>query len=68
MKHHGISCLTRRCLQMAAASFVIALPPLAAQSQTAYPTRNIRVIVPSPTGGPSDIVARLLGDRLGASL
>jgi tripartite-type tricarboxylate transporter receptor subunit TctC len=53
---------------MAAASFVIALLPLAAQSQTAYPTRNIRVIVPSPTGGPSDIVARLLGDKLSASL
>ncbi len=68
MKHHGISCLSRRCLQMAAASCVIAVSPLAAQSQTTYPTRNIRVIVPSPTGGPSDIVARLLGDKLGASL
>lgn len=68
MKHHGISCLSRCCLQMAAALFVIAVSPLAAQSQTAYPTRNIRVIVPSPTGGPSDIVARLLGDKLGASL
>jgi tripartite-type tricarboxylate transporter receptor subunit TctC len=67
MKHHGISCLSWRCL-MAAASFVIAVLPLAAQSQTAYPTRNIRVIVPSPTGGPSDIVARLLGDKLAASL
>jgi tripartite-type tricarboxylate transporter receptor subunit TctC len=53
---------------MAAAAFVIAVLPLAAQSQTAYPVRNIRMIVPSPTGGPSDIVARLLGDKLAASL
>jgi tripartite-type tricarboxylate transporter receptor subunit TctC len=68
MKHSWISGLSRRCLQAAAASFVIAALPAAAQGQTAYPTRNIRVIVPSPTGGPSDIVARLLGDKLAASL
>jgi len=42
-----------------------ALSALAAE-QTSYPTKNIRVIVPSPTGGPSDIVARLLGDKLAA--
>jgi len=53
---------------MAAALYVVAVAPIAAQSQTAYPVRNIRVIVPSPTGGPSDIVARLLGDKLAASL
>jgi len=67
MKHYGISCLAWRCL-MAAASFIIAAPTLAAQGDTAYPARNIRVIVPSPSGGPSDIVARLLGDKLAASL
>jgi len=56
-----------RRLQIAIASFAVvavAVLPLAAQSQTAYPAKNIRVIVPSPTGGPSDIVARLLGDKL----
>lgn len=70
MKHRGIFRLTRRCLPIAVASFIAALSPLAAQSQsqTAYPTKNIRVIVPSPPGGPSDIVARLLGDKLMASL
>lgn len=40
----------------------------AAHAQTTYPTKNIRVIVPSPTGGPSDIVARVLGDKLAQSL
>ena len=47
---------------------VMAVSPLSAQAQTEYPTKNIRFIVPSPTGGPSDIVARLLGDKLLASL
>jgi tripartite-type tricarboxylate transporter receptor subunit TctC len=41
-------------------------PP--ARSQTTYPARNIRVIVPSPSGGPSDIVARLVGDKLTQAL
>jgi tripartite-type tricarboxylate transporter receptor subunit TctC len=53
---------------IAAASFVIAVSPFAAQGQSAYPTKNIRIIVPSPTGGPSDLVARILGDRLSVSL
>ena len=39
-----------------------------ALAQPAYPVKNIRVIVPSPTGGPSDIVARLIGDKLAQSL
>ena len=39
-----------------------------ARAQTAYPTKSIRLIVPVTTGGPSDIVARLLGERLAASL
>jgi tripartite-type tricarboxylate transporter receptor subunit TctC len=38
-----------------------------AQAQPAYPTRSIRFIVPVTTGGPSDIVARLVGDKLAAS-
>lgn len=62
-----------RHILIAAASFAIvtAVAPLAAHvayGQSAYPIKNIRVIVPSPTGGPSDIVARLLGDKLAQSL
>ncbi|HTP95668.1 MAG TPA: tripartite tricarboxylate transporter substrate binding protein [Burkholderiales bacterium] len=33
-----------------------------------YPTKSIRFVVPVTTGGPSDLVARLLGERLAASL
>ena len=51
-----------------AAALLGAVMPFAAHAQGAYPTKNIRVIVPSPTGGPSDIVARLLGDKLTQAL
>jgi tripartite-type tricarboxylate transporter receptor subunit TctC len=55
-----------RHLLIAAALLIHAYAP--AWAQPAYPTKNIRVIVPSPTGGPSDIVARLIGDKLATSL
>jgi len=57
-----------RHILIAAASIAIAVSPLAAHSQSAYPTKSIRFIVPVTTGGPSDIVARLLGERLSVSL
>lgn len=34
----------------------------------AFPTKPVRVIVPFPPGGPSDFVARVLANRLGAGL
>jgi tripartite-type tricarboxylate transporter receptor subunit TctC len=37
-----------------------------ARAQVAYPTRPIRVIVPFPAGGPSDVLARLIGERMSA--
>ena len=59
-----------RHILIAAAScaIVIAVAPPVARSQSAYPSKSIRFIVPVTTGGPSDIVARLLGEKLSASL
>src|SRR5471030_2794322 len=56
-----------RHVLIALASCAIAVAPPAANSQ-AYPTKSIRFIVPVTTGGPSDLVARLLGDKLAVSL
>ncbi len=44
---------------------------LAASLQTAfaqYPNKPVRIVVPVTTGGPSDLVARILGDKLSGSL
>ena len=36
----------------------------AAQAQT-YPTKNVRVLVPFAAAGPTDVIARLIGQKLG---
>ena len=38
------------------------------QSVQAYPDRPIKLIVPSPAGGPPDQIARLLSDKMAAAL
>jgi len=38
------------------------------QSAQAFPDRPIKLVVPSPAGGPPDIMARLLSDKMGAAL
>ena len=40
----------------------------AAVAQQAYPTHSVRLIVPNPPGGTTDILARLLADELTLSL
>jgi tripartite-type tricarboxylate transporter receptor subunit TctC len=37
-------------------------------AQPTYPAKPVKIVVPVTTGGPSDLVARLLGDRLSAAL
>jgi tripartite-type tricarboxylate transporter receptor subunit TctC len=38
------------------------------QSAQAFPDRPVKLVVPSPAGGPPDIIARLLSDKMGAAL
>src|SRR5262249_58551818 len=45
----------------------VSVLPLVAQAQS-YPVRSITVVVPFPAGGPSDVVARIVTDRMGRTL
>src|SRR5271169_603362 len=37
-----------------------------AVAQEVYPTRAIHIVVPFPAGGPSDVMARMIGERMSA--
>ena len=41
---------------------------LVLQSAQAYPDRPIKLVVASPAGGPPDVMARLLSDKMTAIL
>jgi tripartite-type tricarboxylate transporter receptor subunit TctC len=48
------------------AAFAIALP--AAHAQSDYPSKPVRMIVPFPAGGSTDIVGRIVAQKLGEKL
>ncbi len=52
-------------LMLASISFIAAAQAAATGAGQSYPQRPIRIIVPFPAGGPSDMQARLIGIKLG---
>jgi tripartite-type tricarboxylate transporter receptor subunit TctC len=58
--------LTRRMSLTATAG--LALAPLAARAQSAWPQRSIRLVVPFAAGGAADSAARVLTPRMGERL
>jgi tripartite-type tricarboxylate transporter receptor subunit TctC len=54
-----------RILSAATVSLALGFAPLHAQS---YPERPVKVIVPTPAGGPVDVVARLVGNYLSSAM
>ncbi|MFC3124217.1 tripartite tricarboxylate transporter substrate binding protein [Pseudoroseomonas globiformis] len=60
-----MSRLNRRTLLAAVAAWPAAGAALA---QPVWPTRTLRMVVPFPPGGPTDIVARVLAERMGREL
>ena len=55
-------------LALAAALGGLALLPALVHAQGAYPNKPIRVIVPFAAGSTTDIIARAIADKMGASL
>src|SRR5258705_7366831 len=51
------------CIAAAAAAF-----PCAVSAQSDYPNKPLRVIVPFPPGGSTDIIGRIVAQRLGEKL
>lgn len=58
--HSALPAMTRRAVLALAASLLVAG---AATAQT-YPSQPIRLIVPFPPGGPTDVASRLVGQQL----
>ncbi|HLB13438.1 MAG TPA: tripartite tricarboxylate transporter substrate binding protein [Burkholderiales bacterium] len=57
--------MKRTIISALAALAAVAAGPVAAQS---FPEKPVRIVVSFPPGGPSDILARSLGDKLTAAL
>src|SRR3981189_3466947 len=60
--------LTRRRAMAAGAGGLTALLGSAARSQQAYPSRTIKMIVPYPAGGTTDLLGRMITDQLKSGL
>ena len=57
----------RQFFHVAAGAAALPVMSQIARAQT-YPSRPVTMIVPYPAGGPTDTIARLLGERMRASL
>ena len=54
-----------------ASLWALAFAPVAAQQSpeaAAFPNRSIKIVVPFPAGGPSDVLARMIGQKMSESL
>ena len=51
-----------------AAMVSVAAPVHGQQTSKPYPTRQVRIVVPYPAGGPSDLIGRIVAQKLSTRL
>src|SRR5262249_38008816 len=56
--------MNRWSIALAILSAVIAGTAAAQERPDAFPTRAIKIVVPFPAGGPSDVLARMIGQKM----
>jgi tripartite-type tricarboxylate transporter receptor subunit TctC len=60
--------ITRRCFNALAAASALASGIAAKRTNAlAWPTHPVRIVVPVAAGGPTDVIARIVGERLSKS-
>jgi tripartite-type tricarboxylate transporter receptor subunit TctC len=56
--------LHRRLLAAIASLFVVALAAVCAQAEDTFPSKPIRMVIPFAAGGPTDIVGRIMANKM----
>ncbi|MCD2513454.1 tripartite tricarboxylate transporter substrate binding protein [Comamonas endophytica] len=69
MNPHGNTAFAR-CTRRALLALAAAAPllPAAALAQAGWPQKMLKLIVPFPAGGPTDVASRIVGQKLGERL
>src|SRR5205814_2356434 len=56
--------MNSRLIALALLSGLATSPATAQERADAFPTRSIKIVVPFPAGGPSDVLARMIGQKM----
>src|SRR5438445_12720725 len=56
--------MTRCWIALAILGTVVTGTAAAQERPDAFPSRSIKIVVPFPAGGPSDVLARLIGQKM----
>src|SRR6516165_1932084 len=56
--------MTCRWIALAMVSALVMDTAAAQERPDAFPTRSIKIVVPFPAGGPSDVLARMIGQKM----